>query len=317
MGYLEREEIIGHAALRGFLARSLKNKRHHAFLLSGAEHLGKDTVARAVASEELGRPVRQWSDLASHPDVKILSREEGEKNIGIAALRDFIRHFSSSSLLGGRKLGFILGAHDLSAEAANALLKTLEEPSGKALIVLTAHGLDRLPETVKSRCQMARFLPVCQAEIESGLIRMGFDEKEAGAAAAFASGRPGLAISRLGDPAAREEHSRCVQSFMGMISAPLARRLSVAGELASKADHPELASILDAWIMALRDALSLKTGNARYAALRAEAGVLQGYAAGRTIAQLVAAIRTTVAGKRMLSENVNPRLVFEHIALTI
>ena len=53
MAYLESEEMIGHSLQRGFLARSLKNTRHHAFLLVGPEHLGKDTVARALIAGEV------------------------------------------------------------------------------------------------------------------------------------------------------------------------------------------------------------------------------------------------------------------------
>jgi DNA polymerase-3 subunit delta' len=317
MGYLESAELIGHDALRGFLARSRAFGRHHAYLLAGAEHLGKDTVARALVADELNRPVKAWADLAGHPDVKVLSREEGEKNIGVTQVRAFINHFSSSSFWGGRKIGVICGAHELSLEAANALLKTLEEPAGNALLILTAHTLERLPETIKSRCQLVRFLTVAPMVIGAGLIRRGVEAKAAAVAAAFSAGRPGLAVLHVDDDELRTEHAGRVRSFMDLVARPVAGRLAAATELTAKAETATLAALLDVWVSVLRDVLSIKTGNERYASDPAALPGLRPYALSRPVRQIVAGHRALSAGKKMLGENVNPRLIFEHIALSL
>jgi len=317
MAYLESEELIGHGRQRVFLARALKNMRHHAFLLVGSEHLGKDTIARALVADELKRPVLAWNDLAGHPDVRVISREEGEKNIGIEAIRGFIDHFSSSSFWGGRKIGVICGAHELSQEAANALLKTLEEPAGKALLILTAHSLDRLPETVKSRCQVVRFLTVPPAEVAQGLVRRGMDAKSAEVSAAFSAGRPGLAVEHAEDAALRATHGEQVSSFMELAKRPIAGRLAAASEITAKAETSALAALLDVWTAVLRDILSVATGNERYAADRSALPAFRAYAIQRSVSEIVKTHRTLAAGKRMLAENVNPRLIFEHIALTL
>ena len=317
MAYLEMKEMIGHEKQRAFLARSLKNARHHAFLLAGAEHLGKDAVARALVADELKRPVAGWQELAGHPDVRVLVREEGEKNIGIEAVRGFIEHFSRSSFGGGRKIGIISGAHELSQEAANALLKTLEEPAGKALLVLIAHSLDRLPETVKSRCQVVRFLTVPPNEVSEGLVRRGVDPISAKAAAAFSVGRPGLAVRHAEDATLRSEHDKKARSFMGLADEPVSRRLTAVSEITSKAEASELAALLDVWVAVLRDALSVATHNERYAADQALLPATRAFASKRSVAGIVKAHRRIAAGKKMLSENVNSRLVFEHIALAL
>jgi len=317
MGYLEQEDIIGHSASRAFLARSIASKRHHAYLLVGAAHLGKDTVARALIADELNRPVKDWSDLAAHPDVCVLSLEEGEKNISVVAVRAFINHFASSSMLGGRKIGVIRGAHDLSIGAANALLKTLEEPSGKALIVLIADSLERLPETIKSRCQLIRFLSVPGAAIKAGLMARGVTQAAAESAAAFAAGRPGLAVLHAEDSSLREKHASRARSFIELVSRPLASRLQSVGEITAKAEMPELEACLDAWLAALRDLLSAKTGNERYAADPETLGLLRLYGERRSLAELITALRKVLLGKRLLTENVNVRLIFENIALTL
>jgi DNA polymerase-3 subunit delta' len=317
MGYLEHEGLIGHSLQRDFLARSLKNKRHHAFLLAGPEHLGKDTVARALIADELKRPVISWQDLAGHPDVRVLSREEGEKNIGIEAVRGFIDHFSSSSLWGGRKIGIILGAQDLSLEASNALLKTLEEPAGKALLVLVAHSLDRLPETVRSRCQVVRFLTVPPVQMVQGLVRRGLDTKSAGIFAALSAGRPGLAVAYAEDATLAAARDEQVRAFIGLANSPISGRLSAVSEITAKAETSTLVAILDAWVSVLRDSLSIATGNERYATEQAALPALRAYASRRSLAEIVRSHRALAAGKRMLGENVNPRLVFEHIALSL
>jgi DNA polymerase-3 subunit delta' len=317
MAYLESEELIGHSLQRGFLARSLKNGRHHAFLLVGPEHLGKDTVARALIADELKRPVTSWQELAGQPDVRVLSRAEGEKNIGIEAIRGFIDHFSSSSFWGGRKVGVISGAHELSQEAANALLKTLEEPAGKALLVLIAHSLDRLPETVKSRCQVVRFLTVPPAIVAEGLARRGLDPISAKVSAAFSAGRPGLAVQHAEDAALRAERAEEARAFMELADRPIASRLAAASEITSKAETPALGALLDVWVAVLRDALSVATGNERYATDQTALPSLRSFAAKRSIAGILKAHRCLAAGKRMLAENVNSRLIFEHIALSL
>jgi DNA polymerase III subunit delta' len=311
MGYLEDEDLIGHAALRGFLSRSIANKRHHAFLFAGPAHLGKDTVARAAVADELGRPVKDWQELESHPDVHVLAREEGDKNIGIAALRGFIGHFSRSSLWGGRKVGVICGAHELSIEAANALLKTLEEPSGGAILILIADALDRLPETVRSRCQLVRFLPVPADHIKDGLVRRGFAAEAAEDAAAFASGRPGLAMSHAADAATRDGHAKRAAAFAKIAASSISARIAEAGNIAAKAETAELTGVLDAWIGVVREALSAKISGRRASAMA------DSYADGRSVEHIAQVARAAVKAKRMLSENVNPRLVFENLALTI
>lgn len=317
MAYLESEELIGHTQQRDFLARSLKNGRHHAFLLVGSEHLGKDTVARALIADELHRPVLAWNDLAGHPDVRVITREEGEKNIGIGAIRGFIDHFSSSSFWGGRKIGVILGAQDLSLEAANALLKTLEEPAGKALLVLVAHSFDRLPETVKSRCQVVRFLTVPPGEVAKGLARRGVGAEAAEISAAFSAGRPGLAVAHAEDAGLRATHGEQVRSFMELADRPVSGRLAAASEITAKAETSALISLMDVWTAVLRDALSVATGNERYATDRTALPALRSYASKRSLSAIVKAHRQLAAGKKMLGENVNPRLIFEHIALAL
>lgn len=317
MGYLSEESIIGHTAPRNFFANLAKNRRHHAFLLAGPEHIGKDTVARAFVADLLGRPVKSWADLSGVPDFRFLACDEEKKNISVAEMRAFISHFVSSSFSGGPKIGVVSGAEDLSIEAANALLKTLEEPAGNAVMVLIAHRLDRLPETVKSRCQPVRFLPVANEDIVSGLRRRGATAEVAKLAASYAVGRPGLAVSYAEDPAAKKEGQKNAASLIEFLGKPLSRRIALVGEITAKSETKDLLKLLDAWTAVLRDTLSVATGNERYAAHLDSVASLRAYASTREPIQLVHSIRSVLSGKKMLNENVNSRLIFENIALSL
>jgi len=308
---------IGHGRIREVLARAVHGRRHHAYLFSGPARVGKGTVARAFVGAVLNRPVERWEDLGSHPDCTFLERDPEKKLIGVEGMRRFLRHFAATSLLGGAKVGVIIDAHDLSPEAANALLKTLEEPPGNSLIVLLTDDIGRLPETIRSRAQNFRFLPVPVAEIEAGLVRRGVSKPEAAALARLSSGSPGLALSFLADPAAREERERHVRAFASLLSAPLAERLAAAVALAADADARSVRGLLDVWGAALRDLLCVKTGNERSVAHSFALPELRDAAARRTVPALVSACRALRDGRRALGENVAPRLALESIALTL
>src|SRR3989344_337474 len=134
----------------------------HCYVFSGPRDLGKSTVARHFAISLLcdnfanGRGTlpcgqclscRQFAK-KNHSDVYYLRKLEDKKNIAIDQVREFIRSLSMGSLMGSYKIGIIAQAESLSIEAANALLKTLEEPKRKALVILLTARLAHLPATI-------------------------------------------------------------------------------------------------------------------------------------------------------------------------
>jgi len=294
MQLLTADTLIGHGRIRDFLAQSWAAKRHHAFLFCGTEHVGKDTVARAFVGTVFGREIAEWAALATHPDFAFLTRDEQMKNIGVEEMRTFLAHFTTSSLLGGVKVGVIPDAEALSIEAANALLKTLEEPKGNALLILMTKDVSRTPATVASRCQVLRFLPVPTRELVVGLLARGVSQIDAERLAAIATGKPGIAITMVNDPAARETYETTVERFRALLVAPIARRISAAGEVVKDATPVQVTQTLDVWTAVLRDMMC-----------------------AQPLARTVGAIRATRAAQRMLGENVNARLAVEHAILAL
>ncbi len=147
------------------------NKVPHAFLLNGLEGIGKQAFAEGLAGyllceRALGESLEQACGVCkqcklvsseTHPDFKHIRPEEGSSVLKVDAIRAMVEFFSQSSMQGGRKLAVLAPAESLNHNAANALLKTLEEPSGDSVIILVSHSAGQLLPTIRSRCQVIDF----------------------------------------------------------------------------------------------------------------------------------------------------------------
>lgn len=140
----------------------------HAVLLNGPEHVGKGQFARALAQLMLcNEPLGGYAcgrcktcklvGAGNHPDLLRVAPEEAGKAIRIdpiRALRDFV---SKTAQQGGWKVALVEPAEAMNVNAANALLKSLEEPSPKTLLILVCHRLSGIPATIRSRCRLLPF----------------------------------------------------------------------------------------------------------------------------------------------------------------
>ncbi|WP_332017724.1 DNA polymerase III subunit delta' [Alteromonas sp. ASW11-130] len=143
------------------MSRLRTNKLHHALLLTGAEGIGKLQLAQQLANVMLCKSpdnmqpcqVCQSCKLFAantHPDFHLLS---SEKQIGVDSVREAINKLSRTSQLSGNKVLIIPAADTMTEAAANALLKTLEEPTANTYLVLVTHQLSRILPTILSRCE--------------------------------------------------------------------------------------------------------------------------------------------------------------------
>ncbi len=315
MNLLDRDTFIGHGRIRSFLRMAAAGRRHHAYLFSGPDHLGKDTVARAFVGTVFGREVEEWTSLATHPDFALLELSPEKKNISVELMRGFLRHFRSTSLFGGVKIGVVRGAQDLSVVASNALLKTLEEPPGNALLLLIASDAARIPATVMSRCQTLCFLPVSRYDLTSGLETRGISGPEAEDLACLSYGRPGIALGLAHDPELRTAYEQTVHAFLELIGAPLSERIARIARITDGADPAALAILLDVWGTVLRDALCVRAGNEEQTGNRFAFTPIKALASRTGITKLAQLIGLVQGSKRLLQANVNSRLTLEHIAL--
>ena len=184
------------------LRAALADGPAHAYLLHGPPGVGKRAAARAFAAELIGEVDRVLRD--AHPDVYAL--EPVGDQIRIDEIRALRRDLHMRPFEAARRVYLVLGADLLNRDAADALLKDLEEPPPYAVIVLVADDLGPLPPTILSRCQLVPFRRLSERAVRSWLAEQGADET----LARLAAGRLDRA-ARLIDPASAERRSALLE----------------------------------------------------------------------------------------------------------
>ncbi|HSL63486.1 MAG TPA: hypothetical protein VK874_02415 [Gaiellaceae bacterium] len=173
----------------------------HAYLLHGPRGVGKRAAARAFAAELLGDAGRV--ERGSHPDLYVL--EPLGDQIRIDAIRELRRDLHMRPFEAARRVYLLLGADQMNEDAADALLKDLEEPPAYAVLVLVADDLGPLPETIRSRCQLVPFHRLSERAVREAVAARApeLDEVEVTALARVAAGRLDR-VERLLDAKAAE-----------------------------------------------------------------------------------------------------------------
>ncbi len=214
----ERFELFGHAAAAQTLATAARSGRlHHAWIIAGPKGVGKATLAwrfaRALLAHGAQRcpddlavspdhhVVRQIGALA-HPDLIVIRRPwDGEKKrfkseLPVEEVRRLHGFFSRHSSEGGARIAIIDAADDMSRSAQNALLKILEEPPAKALLLLISHAPGGLLPTTRSRCRLLTLRGLDSGALEDAVSELApaVDQKSRALLAALAGGAPGRAL---------------------------------------------------------------------------------------------------------------------------
>jgi len=222
------KDLKGHSQVRELFRRSLSRDRlSHAYVLAGKDGIGKQTFARLLAkslfcrefsNEQLDccgecRACRGFA-AGTWPDYIEIQRPKGKAFIPVSLLigednrrgrEGLCYELSTSPQASELRVAMINDAQTLNAEGANAILKTLEEPPGRSLILLVCDDPDSLLPTIRSRCQMVRFFPLAESDVAELLVKHEFVESAEAAAevATLAEGSLSQA-SQLLQPELRE-----------------------------------------------------------------------------------------------------------------
>lgn len=169
--------IIGHTSSYTALQTALESHRHQAFLLNGAMGIGKASIAKNLALSILVKSspftenvVQQQCMNGSYPNYFYISRisdEEGKQKheITIEQVRTLLNSLKKKAAIQGRRIIVIDAIDQMNRQAANALLKILEEPPQDTLFLLVCHSLGSVLPTIRSRCVKIDFKPLCAADM--------------------------------------------------------------------------------------------------------------------------------------------------------
>jgi DNA polymerase III subunit delta' len=254
--------VVGHAWALDLLAQAIRSGRpSHAYLFTGPAQVGKTTVARAFAQALVcergeGPPCgvcRTCQRVAEgrYPDVQLVKAEKN--NIQIDQVRNLQADAAIAPLEGKRKVFIIREIERATLPAANALLKTLEEPAPHVVLLLTSNRRDQVLPTILSRCQVIGLRPMPLDQLQAALeTRWGVDEERARLLARLSAGRPGWAISAHTDPDLWELRAKHLDDLLGLVEGNAIARLAYAEKL-SKGDDVE--TVLGLWAAWWRDIL--------------------------------------------------------------
>ena len=321
--------IIGHEATIALLRHGLAAGRvAHAFLLTGPPAIGKFALASAFAQAlnctGEAAPCGQCRACHligqnRHPDVRVIQMPDDKREIGI----DQIVRSSTSLTQTTTPWSLSFATPDHGEEAANCLLKTLEEPPPQVVLMLTAPTPEALLPTLVSRCQPIPMHPLPISQIETALqTQFGCDPQRAGLLARLSIGHVGWAIQAAGNQTILEGRQRLLDRLAGLSRATRVDRMAFAAEQAQRygkdmAERESVHAVLDLWSTWWRDLLLAKAGckNMMVNADRAEA--LQRETRRYSLAQVRAFLESLRAAGQQLRQNVNPRLALEVLVLAI
>ncbi len=334
--------LLGHEWAVEFLQKQIAAQRvAHAYLLTGPHGIGKTTLARALAQAlQCTRDHAPCGDCnacqkiarGKHLDVHVIegvppgfkfekdpppvprASDREKRALRIPQIREMIRELSRSPFEGKFKIAILRRFEEAEEEAANAFLKTLEEPPSYARLILTARDASLLLPTIASRCQILNLRPLALEHVQAALIARGeTDPARARLIARVSGGRIGWALRARADAALLDARRAYLDALEGALNEGRAERFARAESLAKK--EIELPEILETWTGWWRDALLLQSGDGARVMNVDRADALTHAATRFSRAEIYRAIQATRATARYLAQNVNDRLALEVLLL--
>ena len=311
----------------------------HAYLLTGPPQVGKMTMALDLAmalncsAPENQRPCGECTSCLKikarkHSDVELIevldaSQSEDGKNkteIGTEQIKKIIHSSFLPPFEGRHRVYIINDAAQTSLEAANRLLKTLEEHQGQAVFVLLTCNLKSLPATVISRCQILNLSRAPVEDIERFLReKWGVGPAKAGLLARLSHGCPGWAVDALHNSDLMTQREQELARLREILSGDYSVRFGAASQLvqqfARKRDG--VYEILENWAVWWHDILMAKTGCHDYIVNIDYHTALVEMAGSYGLAQIKKALQDLSSAEQQLKLNANPRLALEVLMLNL
>jgi DNA polymerase-3 subunit delta' len=297
----------------------------HAYLFTGSPGLGRRSLALRFGQalnctrppapgESCGacRDCRQIESM-SHPDLAVIQAEQEGGTLKVNQVRELQHNLALKPYQARYRLALFLRFQEANPNAANALLKTLEEAPDYAVLILTADNTEQLLPTIVSRCEVLRLRPLPIRSVQEYLQTRGADKESARLLAHLSGGRPGYALRLLADPALLEIRKQRLDDLWTLLTTSRRKRFDYADGLSK--DKDAMRQTLLIWQSYWRDVM-LRTAQADTPLINLDfANEIEPLAKRLTLPltrRLVAQLEKSI---ERLEMNVNSRLLAEVLLL--
>lgn len=318
--------LIGHEWAVDMLKQQIAHDSvRHAYLFTGPPGLGRRTLALRLAQAlncpnpaapgdpcGLCRTCKQI-DAMQYADLAIVQAEKEGRVMKVEQVREVRQTLVLKPYQGRYRVVLFLRFQEANANAANALLKTLEEAPAHVILLLTADNAEGLLPTIVSRCEGLRLRPLPVERVEAALKALGAADYQARLLAHLSGGRPGAAFRLLDDPFTLDFRRERLDDLQKLLPASRVEKFAYAEKLAK--DKETFRSVLFLWLTYWRDVLIHSAGSSAPLVnvdCTAEIVSLAGRLGLPEARRAVTGVERTI---EQLEKNVNPRLLAEVMLL--
>ncbi len=258
--------MLGHEwAVDMLRQHAARGEVRHAYLFCGPPGLGRRTLALRLAQAlnctnpiADGEPCGQCRDCKQieamqHPDMNVIQADSEGGTLKVDQVREVQHSLSLKPYQAKYRVALFLRFQEANDNAANALLKTLEEAPAHAILLLTADNPEQLLPTIVSRCEILRLRALPFKTIEADLLSRGLDEERARLLSHISGGRPGYARKLVDDFSLLEKREERLDDLQTLLHAPRVEKFSYADKLSKDKDAMRQAIMI--WLSYWRDVM--------------------------------------------------------------
>jgi DNA polymerase-3 subunit delta' len=322
-------DLLGHDWAVDLLREHVaKGNLRHAYLFTGPQGVGRRTLALRLAQAincpqppAPGDPCRacrtcKQIEQMQHPDLSIVQAEAEGGTLKVEQVRELQRSLALTPYAARYRVAILLRFEEAHPSAANALLKTLEEPAPQVVLAVTAESAEALLSTIVSRCEVLRLRPSPVEQVSQGLqAHWGLAAEQASFLAHISGGRVGYALRLSEDPERLKQRQAWLDDHRRLLSASRVERFAYADGIYK--DKDAVRQTLNTWLSLWRDIL-LRAGGVSTPPINVDReDDIQALAEQIELPEAQRVVSAIERTQNLLERNVNTRLATEVLLMDL